>query len=96
MGKQTASEVHGAILIAFAQRSTWIQHELAEHVHRSPERVRKVLLEMQSQGFALTNVSDSNLAKWTMDTRVFPQGAVFANDDAWTLLHVVSTAPKSP
>jgi predicted DNA-binding transcriptional regulator YafY len=96
MGRNPHASAQSAILLAFAQRSTWIQHELAEHINRSPARLRKILLEMQAQGFALTNVSEANLAKWTMDTRVFPQGVVFVHDDAWMLLNVVSTSPKSP
>ncbi len=95
MGKRTATETIGAVLVAFLERRTWKQAELARHLEISTRQLQTVLHELSAQGVPLESEREHPHVFWSVPRTWFP-GGLFLDDERGKLIaRLIARLPRT-
>lgn len=96
MGKRSSSETVAGILVAFIERRTWQQAQLARRLQLQPRAVRKHLEELMQSGCPLVRDDEPPHVYWSVPKGWFPGGLYLSGDDAELSLTLLCRLPASP
>lgn len=94
MGRKTGSETALALVIAFINRSTWAQAELARVLDIGVPQLRKKLLEMQSAGVPLEKEEDPPQVYWSVPKKWLPDAVQLDSSEVGDLLRLLARLPN--
>jgi predicted DNA-binding transcriptional regulator YafY len=95
MGQRSATRSVAAVMVAFTERKTWTQADLARAVGLSTEAVRKVLSDLVESGAPLVSEKDHPHVYWRMARDWYPGGVVFREEHVSDLLRELTHLPRS-
>jgi len=79
---------------AFLQRRTWSQASLARELEVSVETLRRVLVELQSQGMPVHRDEDHPQVYWSVGKDWYPGSVLFKRDEVPELLRQLRRVPR--
>lgn len=94
MGQRTPTETLFGIVLAFVDRRTWSQADLARRLELGTEAVRKRLLELKAGGLPLEREVDHPHVYWSVPKNWFPGALLLKNDEVRDLVRLLGRAPR--
>jgi proteasome accessory factor C len=94
MGQKSSTDTTGAIFIAFLDRATWKQSDLARRIGVSP-KVLKAHLESLARIDARIEREEDDGVWWSVPRGWFPEAVALPRDTAVELVRLLSRSPKS-
>jgi len=94
MGQRSATQSVAAVMVAFLERKTWIQAELARATGLRPEALRNILRELQDSGLPLESEKEHPHVYWRIPKDWFPGGVLFKAEHVSELLRQLSHLPR--
>jgi predicted DNA-binding transcriptional regulator YafY len=96
VGQRSATKSIVAVMVAFFERKTWTQADLARAVgFARPEALRKVLNELVESGVPLTSHKEPPHVYWRMAKNWYPGGVLFKAELVPELLRQLTHLPRS-
>jgi predicted DNA-binding transcriptional regulator YafY len=94
MGQRSATQSVVAVMVAFLERKTWIQAELARATGLRPEALRNILRELQDSGLPLESEKEHPHVYWRIPKDWYPGGVLFKAEHVSELLRQLSHLPR--
>jgi predicted DNA-binding transcriptional regulator YafY len=95
VSKRSGTETVGRIFLAFLEKTTWSQFDLARKVDVSVRVARRCLEELARGGMPLEREEEAPHVLWTVPNGWFPEGLTLTKADAAQVVRFIARSPKS-
>jgi predicted DNA-binding transcriptional regulator YafY len=95
MGRRGSTETATDVMLAFLQRATWSQAELARHVGVHRKTLVRHLTDLQQAGMRLVRDEDPPHVYWTVSKAWYPGAVWFRQAEVPSLIRVLERSPQS-
>ncbi|MCC6998531.1 MAG: WYL domain-containing protein [Deltaproteobacteria bacterium] len=95
MGRRSGTETVVRVLAAFLGQRTWSQANLAAEVGVGVPALRRVLLELETEGVPFSRDDEHPHVFWSVPASWFPGGLVLSRDDVADLMRLLARLPRT-
>jgi predicted DNA-binding transcriptional regulator YafY len=95
MGRRGGTETLAVVLLAFLERNTWRQAELAQRAGVQRKTLVRILVDLQHADLRLTRKEEPPQVYWSVPKTWFPGCVAFQGQDLVELAKLIQRTPRS-